>query len=156
MLKPILDAFAFGSALFRRRSSPAPITAKFAEIVQHLPPDAFLEMARELICGLEPNGGVMTLVAYKNVNPIVGAIRHPRLKEIRCQQVDTGITTDLMPNSIDDLIVLVCASTDKLGNSAKYEISRRRRLWFLHALIVMKANEVAQRSPERVRSIVDI
>jgi hypothetical protein len=61
-----------------------------------------------------------------------------------------------MPNSIDDLIVFVCAEYDKLGNSAKDEIPRRRSLWFLHALIVMKANEVAQRSPELVRSVVDI
>ena len=141
---------AFGSALFRRRSSPSPIMARFAEIV-HLPPDALVEMARDLIWNLNPNGGVMTLMAYMNVNPILGA-----MKDSRRQQVDAGITTDLIPNSIDDLIVFVCAEDDKLGNSAQYEIPRRRGLWFLHALIVMKANEVAQRSPERVRSVVDI
>jgi hypothetical protein len=65
---------AFGSALFRRRSSPSPIMATFAEIV-HLPPDALVEMARELICNLTPNGGVMTLVAYMNADPIQGAMK---------------------------------------------------------------------------------
>lgn len=42
--------------------------ATFAKIV-HLPPDAVVELARELICNLDPNGGVMTLVAYKNLKP---------------------------------------------------------------------------------------
>jgi hypothetical protein len=78
------------------------------------------------------------------------------MKEIRRKQVDAGITTGLVPNSIDDFIVFLCAENDKLGNSAKYEIPRRRGLWFIHGLTVMKANEAAERSPERVRSVVDI
>jgi hypothetical protein len=124
--------------------------ARFAKIV-HLPPDATVEIARELICNLDPNGGAMTLVAYKNLNPTLGA-----MKEIHRRQVDAGMTTSLVPSSVDDFIVFLCAGNDKLGNSAKYEIPRRRGLWFLHGLTVMKANEVAQRSPERVRSVVDI
>jgi hypothetical protein len=94
--------------------------AAFAQIV-HLPPDAVVETARELICNLDPNGGVMTLVAYKNVNPTLGA-----MKEIRRKQIDAGITTGLVPNSIDDFIVFLCAENDKLGNSAKSDIPRRR------------------------------
>jgi hypothetical protein len=66
------------------------------------------------------------------------------------------VLTALVPHSIDDFIVFLCAENDKLRNSAKYEIPRRRGLWFIHGLTVMKANEVAERTPERVRSVVDI
>ena len=77
--------------------------ATFAKIV-HLPPDAAVEIARELICNLDPNGAVMTLVAHKNLNPNLAA-----MKQIRRQQVDSGMSTGLVPNSIDDFIVFLCA-----------------------------------------------
>jgi hypothetical protein len=44
------------------------------------------------------------LVAHKNLNPTLAA-----MKQIRRQQVDSGMSTGLVPNSIDDFIVFLCA-----------------------------------------------
>ena len=58
-------------SLFRRRRSNQEPTDHLAEILRlplilGLPPSATVEIIHEMICRLDANGGVITLVAYMN------------------------------------------------------------------------------------------
>jgi hypothetical protein len=113
----------------------------FAEILC-LPTNAQVELMRRVICNLDPNGGVMTLVAYKNIRPILETMRE--------------VADRSVPKSLNEFILFLCRDIDSLPASAQNEIPRRRMLWFLHGLMVIKADEIAQSSPEVLKHVVEI
>lgn len=131
---------AFMSLFRRRRSNQAP-PDHLAEILRlplilGLPPSAMVEIIHEMICRLDASGGVMTLVAYKNQREI----NLPVAKRLYIGQVARGTTNDLVPNSVDSYIEF----TVKSYVNAPNEPSRRRVLWFITGLLLMKVEEISE------------
>jgi hypothetical protein len=125
-------------SLFRRRRSNQTPTGHFADILR-LPPSAMVEIIHDMICHLDRNGGVMTLVAYKNQREI----NLPVTKRIHTRQVSLGIIKDLVPNSLESYIEFTVNSYV----NAPDEPSRWRILWLINGLLLMKADEACNNEP---------
>jgi len=117
----------------RIRSAADPILG-----VLYLKEESFISYTRDRIYDLNPNGGLMTLVAYKNVGPLLGA-----MKDLY------KTTTKPLPTECSDTIAgfIEWLYNDyiSLTPSSQNEIPRRRTLWFIHALLVMRADQIADR-----------
>jgi hypothetical protein len=124
-------------SFFRQRSEPSQ-TAKVFSLLMRRPPANIVETVRGLICSLNQNGVIMTLVAYKNVE----RLRNPDWERV--------------PDTIDLFVDFLCSDHDKLGTSPRHEITRRRILWFIHALMIKKVNELAEHDDRFVKSAADI
>ncbi len=68
-----------------------------AAILESGRPDMIVETTRQLICGLDRNGCVQTLVAYKNMKHI----NLPVSKRLRAKQMEAGATDEPCPDTIE-------------------------------------------------------
>ena len=79
------------------KSATDELMSALAEILGSERPDVIVETARQMICDLDPNGCVQTLVGYKNMKHI----ELPVSKRIRAKQVKAGVKDDLCPDTIE-------------------------------------------------------
>jgi hypothetical protein len=71
--------------------------AILARILESDRPDVIVETARQMICGLDPNGCVQTLVGYKNMKHI----NLPVSQRLRAEQVKAGVKDEPCPDTIE-------------------------------------------------------
>jgi hypothetical protein len=109
-----------------------------ATILESGRPNMIVETTRQLICDLDRNGCVQTLVGYKNMKHIY----LPVSKRVRAEQVKAGMKDHLCSDSIETYARFIANSP--IPN----EPARRRCYWFLYGLFLMKAEEIAQHDPE--------
>lgn len=117
--------------------------------VLDLKEEAFVDYMRARICDLNPSGGIMTLVAYMNVDPLLGAMKDiykNNTKALPIERLDT----------IEGFIEWLYNDYHSLAASSQNEIPRRRTLWFIHALLVMRANQIAERARAYEDAVAEI
>jgi hypothetical protein len=66
------------------------------------------------------------------------------MQDIHKKQIESGAVKELIPNPVDSFIEFLWKDYLQLDNTSKTEIPRRRILWFLHGLYLMKVNEIAE------------
>ena len=105
-----------------------------------------VETACQLICNLDPNGCVHTLVGYNNVKYISLLVS----RSLRQKQVEEGITDNLCPDTMESYARFVA------DTPIPNEPTRRRLYWFLYGLILMKTEELAEHDSAHQPSMVAI
>jgi hypothetical protein len=85
------------AAWFRPKDAGDARVKFLASILESGSPDMIINTTREMICGLDPNGCVMAMVGYKNMRHIYLLVS----KKLRKQQLDSGVTNDLAPDTIE-------------------------------------------------------
>jgi hypothetical protein len=81
---------------FRQKPPVDERMSALAEILEGNQPDIIVETARRLICDLDPNGCVQTLVGYKNMKHINLLVS----KRLRAE-LKAGVKDDPCPDSIE-------------------------------------------------------
>jgi hypothetical protein len=131
---------------FRQKPPADERMSALAEILEGNQPDIIVETARRLICDLDPNGCVQTLIGYKNMKHINLLVS----KRLRAEQVKAGVKDDRCPDSIETYGKFL--ATSRIPN----EPTRRRFYWFLYGLFLMKAENIAEHDPAYRESVAAI
>jgi hypothetical protein len=129
---PLMGIFSW----LRQKPSPDEGLLALAGILESNRTDVIVETARQLICDLDPNGCVQTLVGYNNMKHIY----LPVSRALRERQVNAGVKNDdPCPDTIESYAKFIASSP--IPN----EPSRWRSYWFLYGLFLMKAEDIAKR-----------
>jgi hypothetical protein len=117
-----------------------------AGILESNRPDMIVETARQLICNLDPNGCVQTLVGYNNMKHI----NLPVFQRLRAEQVKAGTNDHLCPDTIESCARFI------VSGPIPDEPSRWRLYWFLYGLFLMKAENIAEHDAAYRDTLADI
>ena len=115
----------------------------FVAIVENGRPEMIVETARQLICALDRNGCVQTLVGYKNMKHIM----LPVSQRLRAKQIEAGAKDEPCPDSIESYARFI-------ANSCPPDLpSRWRSYWFLYGSLLMKVEDIAEHDPAYQQSV---